>query len=150
MYGWTELLTDTAWIGAFVAAALIALLERRFALFRRTGGARTPNLAFGILTLVVTAGCAVLFSEPLTAAAYKLSPFSLADLPLPTAVKIVLGVVLIDLAMYANHYVSHKFGLLWRVHRTHHADPFVSGTTGLLHHPLETLWSCVFLMFVYV
>jgi sterol desaturase/sphingolipid hydroxylase (fatty acid hydroxylase superfamily) len=150
MYGWTEFLTDLGWFGAFVAAAVIALVERRFALFRRAGVARTPNFRFGVVGVVMTVICVVAISEPLTAAAYRLSLFSIADLPLPSFAKIVIGFVFIDLTLYANHIVSHKWSVLWRVHRTHHADPLVTGTTGLLHHPLETLWMFVFLLAVNV
>ena len=150
MYGWTELLTDVGWFGAFVVAAVIVLLERRFALFRRAGVARTPNVPFGIVALAVTVICVVVVAEPVTAIAYRFAPFSIANLPLPSLAKLAIGFLFIDLALYANHYVSHKLSLLWRVHRTHHADPFVTGTTGLLHHPLETVWLFVFILAVNV
>jgi sterol desaturase/sphingolipid hydroxylase (fatty acid hydroxylase superfamily) len=51
----------------------------------------------------------------------------------------VLGVLLMDLAKYAQHYLLHRVPLLWRIHRVHHADPDLDVTTSLRFHPLETL-----------
>lgn len=37
------------------------------------------------------------------------------------------------------HVVEHKIGFLWRFHVIHHADNNVDVTTGLRHHPGESL-----------
>src|SRR6218665_218632 len=37
------------------------------------------------------------------------------------------------------HIVQHKIPLLWRFHVIHHADNNVDVTTGLRHHPVESL-----------
>ena len=42
------------------------------------------------------------------------------------------------------HFVEHKVRLFWRFHLIHHADNNVDVTTGLRHHPLESLWRGVF------
>jgi sterol desaturase/sphingolipid hydroxylase (fatty acid hydroxylase superfamily) len=42
------------------------------------------------------------------------------------------------------HFVEHKVRLFWRFHLIHHADNNVDVTTGLRHHPLESVWRGVF------
>jgi sterol desaturase/sphingolipid hydroxylase (fatty acid hydroxylase superfamily) len=44
------------------------------------------------------------------------------------------------------HFVEHKVPLFWRMHIVHHADNNVDVTTGLRHHPLESVWRGVFFM----
>lgn len=42
------------------------------------------------------------------------------------------------------HIVEHKFKLLWRFHVVHHADTNVDVTTGLRHHPVESVVRGIF------
>ena len=42
------------------------------------------------------------------------------------------------------HFVEHKIALFWRFHIIHHADNNVDVTTGLRHHPLESVWRGLF------
>jgi sterol desaturase/sphingolipid hydroxylase (fatty acid hydroxylase superfamily) len=51
------------------------------------------------------------------------------------------SIVLLDLAIYAQHVAMHKVPWLWRLHRVHHADVDVDVTTGVRFHPLEILLS---------
>src|SRR5918995_532764 len=53
----------------------------------------------------------------------------------------VIAFVALDFAVWAEHVASHKIPLLWRIHRTHHADPGFDVTTGLRFHPLEIVLS---------
>ena len=63
---------------------------------------------------------------------------------LPKWVEIVAAVVLLDLAIYGQHLVSHKVPLLWRVHKVHHVDRDIDVTTGSRFHPIEILLSMAF------
>ena len=65
-------------------------------------------------------------------------------LGLPLAVEFLLGVLILDLAMYAQHRAFHAWRPLWRVHRMHHADTFFDFTTGVRFHPLEIVASMAF------
>jgi sterol desaturase/sphingolipid hydroxylase (fatty acid hydroxylase superfamily) len=49
--------------------------------------------------------------------------------------------VVLDLAVYFQHRLTHAIPLLWRLHRMHHTDLEVDATTGLRFHPLEILFS---------
>lgn len=51
--------------------------------------------------------------------------------------------LLLDLAVWFQHLVSHKVPLFWRLHRVHHADSEVDATTALRFHPIEILLSFV-------
>jgi len=42
------------------------------------------------------------------------------------------------------HITEHKLGILWRFHVVHHADNNVDATTGLRHHPVESVLRGVF------
>jgi sterol desaturase/sphingolipid hydroxylase (fatty acid hydroxylase superfamily) len=61
----------------------------------------------------------------------------------PAWAAIVIGVVALDLVIYAQHRVFHYVPVLWRLHRMHHADLDVDVTTGVRFHPLEILLSLV-------
>jgi sterol desaturase/sphingolipid hydroxylase (fatty acid hydroxylase superfamily) len=65
--------------------------------------------------------------------------FNAVSLPGPLA--IVLSVLLLDLAIYLQHVMFHAVPVLWRVHRTHHADLDFDATTGVRFHPVEILLS---------
>ena len=53
----------------------------------------------------------------------------------------MLGVVLLDLAIYLQHVLFHAVPALWRLHRMHHADLEFDVTTGVRFHPIEILLS---------
>ncbi|MBY5987432.1 sterol desaturase family protein [Roseovarius atlanticus] len=56
---------------------------------------------------------------------------------LPGWVAVVLTVLIFDLAIWAQHLVTHKVPLLWRIHRVHHADRDIDVTTAIRFHPVE-------------
>ncbi len=76
--------------------------------------------------------------------------FNFIDLPL--WLEIVLAVALLDLAVYAQHVVSHNIPFLWRFHRVHHADRDIDVTTGSRFHPIEIvlsmLYKCIIVLLI--
>jgi sterol desaturase/sphingolipid hydroxylase (fatty acid hydroxylase superfamily) len=54
---------------------------------------------------------------------------------------IVAGVLLLDLAIYAQHAMFHLVPVFWRLHKVHHTDTEVDVTTGLRFHPVEVILS---------
>ncbi|TVR95513.1 MAG: sterol desaturase family protein [Rhodospirillales bacterium] len=62
----------------------------------------------------------------------------------------LLSMVLLDLAIWAQHLVFHKVPWLWRLHRMHHTDLDFDVTTGLRFHPLEIVLSMAIKMAVIV
>jgi len=61
----------------------------------------------------------------------------------PAWIAVPLSVVLLDLAIYAQHVAFHAVPPLWRLHRMHHADLEFDVTTGLRFHPIEIVLSMV-------
>ncbi|MDA4848051.1 sterol desaturase family protein [Hoeflea poritis] len=55
----------------------------------------------------------------------------------------IIAFVILDFAVWLEHVASHKFHILWRIHRMHHCDPGFDVTTALRFHPLEILISMV-------
>jgi sterol desaturase/sphingolipid hydroxylase (fatty acid hydroxylase superfamily) len=83
-----------------------------------------PTAAVGIAVLAAERGWGVL-----------------ARTDLPPAVEIITTVLVLDLAIYAQHALFHRVPVLWRLHRMHHADLELDLTTGVRFHPLEILLS---------
>lgn len=63
---------------------------------------------------------------------------------LPLWLSIGIGLVILDLTIYAQHMATHKIPLLWRLHKVHHADRDIDVTTGFRFHPVEILLSMLY------
>lgn len=63
---------------------------------------------------------------------------------LPGWLTLAIALVVLDLAIYAQHVAFHKVPLLWRLHRVHHSDVDLDATTGLRFHPVEIVLSMAF------
>jgi sterol desaturase/sphingolipid hydroxylase (fatty acid hydroxylase superfamily) len=61
----------------------------------------------------------------------------------PAWLAVPASILLLDLAIYLQHVLFHAVPVLWRLHRTHHADLEFDVTTGARFHPLEILLSMV-------
>ena len=128
---------------ALVLAAMATwevLAPRRKQSFARA--ARWPNnlglLAVDVILLRLLApGAAIAVAMSADAGGWGL----LNVLALPGWMAILLGVVLLDVAMYFQHVMFHAVPALWRVHRVHHADLDFDVTTGTRFHPVEILIS---------
>ena len=59
----------------------------------------------------------------------------------PPIIAGIIAFVLLDFAVWLEHVVSHKWHILWRIHRMHHSDPGFDVTTALRFHPLEIVLS---------
>jgi sterol desaturase/sphingolipid hydroxylase (fatty acid hydroxylase superfamily) len=55
--------------------------------------------------------------------------------------KLLIGIVVLDLVIYLQHVMFHAIPILWRLHMMHHADLDYDLTTGLRFHPIEMLLS---------
>ncbi|MBI2798683.1 MAG: sterol desaturase family protein [Gammaproteobacteria bacterium] len=60
---------------------------------------------------------------------------------LPEILRVLVGVVTLDLAIYLQHVMFHAVPALWRLHRMHHADLDFDVTTGARFHPIELILS---------
>jgi sterol desaturase/sphingolipid hydroxylase (fatty acid hydroxylase superfamily) len=74
--------------------------------------------------------------------------FNLFELPFP--LKIIGGVLILDLAIYLQHIMFHSVPLFWRLHMVHHSDMDIDVTTGVRFHPIEIFLSMGIKMIVVV
>jgi sterol desaturase/sphingolipid hydroxylase (fatty acid hydroxylase superfamily) len=65
----------------------------------------------------------------------------LNNIGMPYWLKVVMGVIVLDLAIYLQHVLHHSVPLLWRLHMVHHSDLDFDLTTGLRFHPMEIVLS---------
>ena len=56
---------------------------------------------------------------------------------LPVWLETLLAILIFDFAIWAQHLVTHKIPVLWRLHRVHHADRDIDVTTAIRFHPFE-------------
>ncbi|MCC7272304.1 MAG: sterol desaturase family protein, partial [Alphaproteobacteria bacterium] len=126
-----------------VMAAWEALAPRRPRALPRHG--RWP----GNLGVVVVSSLALRLLFPVAAvglaAVAERQGFGLLNLlGLPPWVSFLAALLVLDLAIYAQHVASHAVPILWRLHRMHHADLDIDATTGVRFHPVEIVLSMVF------
>jgi sterol desaturase/sphingolipid hydroxylase (fatty acid hydroxylase superfamily) len=124
-------------------AGLEAKVPRRVRSLPR--GRRWPtNLGITLLNTLALRGLAILLpllaiGAALDAEAQGWGLFNRLDWP--GWLELVLAVLILDLAIWAQHLVTHKVPFLWRFHRVHHADRDMDVTTGFRFHPVEILAS---------
>lgn len=64
---------------------------------------------------------------------------------------ILIGVLALDFSSWWVHWVMHRQPLLWRFHLIHHSDSKVDVTTGLRHHPGDSMLRGVFfILFIFI
>ncbi len=59
---------------------------------------------------------------------------------------IAIGVLSLDFSSWLVHLIMHKFRFLWKFHLVHHTDTNVDVTTGLRHHPGDSLLRGIFFL----
>ena len=60
---------------------------------------------------------------------------------LPGWAAIAVSIVALDLMIYGQHRLMHRWHWLWRLHRLHHSDLALDVSSGVRFHPLEILFS---------
>lgn len=127
----------SAFVGIFIVMSLWeALAPRRVRAVPRAQ--RWPSN----LALVVLNSLLMRLLLPTTAVAVAIAVEQngvglLHGVSMPFWLRAVLALVLLDLAIYAQHRLFHAAPALWRLHRMHHADVDVDATNALRFHPLE-------------
>lgn len=127
--------------GIFLGVFLVLALAELASPFRTSpdGKARRWPGNLGLFVAGILLGRVALPAGAVGFAAYiEMQGFGLLNLGLlPFWLAVPVAVVLLDLAIYAQHVVFHHVPVLWRLHRVHHADTELDVTTGIRFHPLE-------------
>ena len=121
-----------------LAVLMLVELWRPWRIAQQQRGARWPSN----LGLVVLDSLLVRLIFPLGAAGVailaEVKGWGLFNLvALPSYIVLPLGIIALDLVIYAQHVAFHMVPWLWRLHRVHHADTVLDVTTGLRFHPVE-------------
>ena len=134
----------SVFLGLFILFALIeARVPRRDRTQRRKKRWMT-NWAIVILDTVTLRLLA--FALPLLAVGAALDAQAhgwglMSQVRLPGWLAVVLTILIFDLAIWAQHLITHKIPFLWRFHRVHHADRDIDVTTAIRFHPVEIAFS---------
>lgn len=100
---------------------------------------------FGLLVSCVTLSKALFLSMMPLEVAMEVNFSKIGILYLPSfaflsyGAKVIISILMLDLALYVQHRALHKISLAWRFHKVHHTDKEVELSTGLRFHPLEWL-----------
>lgn len=124
----------------WVMEGVIPLFQFRYNKYRHAG----INLTFTLFTAIIGFGLAgVLYATSTWVAANEFGLLYLVEMPL--WVQVILGVMLLDfVGAWLIHWIQHKVKWMWKFHLIHHSDTTVDVTTGLRHHPGETLFRIFF------
>jgi sterol desaturase/sphingolipid hydroxylase (fatty acid hydroxylase superfamily) len=55
----------------------------------------------------------------------------------PVWVRFLIGLLLLDLGYWVQHYFNHKVPLFWKFHKVHHSEQELNFFTDFRYHPLE-------------
>jgi sterol desaturase/sphingolipid hydroxylase (fatty acid hydroxylase superfamily) len=122
-----------------VAMAAVAAVEVAIPLHARERHHRAhlaPNLALTFLTFATNA----VFNAMLVWTLAKLESRGfglLSAFALPSAMTVLVTVLVLDFSFYVCHVAMHAIPSFWRYHRVHHADAAVDVTTTIRQHPGE-------------
>jgi sterol desaturase/sphingolipid hydroxylase (fatty acid hydroxylase superfamily) len=136
---------DTPWAAPALAAASFAVMlpaEGARPLRRRVeprGRRLLRNLSIAVPSFAV----ASLLLTPLAVPVAQWvadQHVGLAQLaPVPTAVRVLLAIVLLDYTLWLWHWANHRVPFLWRFHLVHHVDRDLDASTALRFHFGEML-----------
>lgn len=102
------------------------------------------NLFFTLTTAIIGFGMAgLLLAASDFVSDNRFGLLYLVDMPLWA--QVIVGILLLDcIGAYFVHFVEHKVKWMWKFHVVHHSDTTVDVTTGLRHHPGETIFRITF------
>jgi sterol desaturase/sphingolipid hydroxylase (fatty acid hydroxylase superfamily) len=134
-------------LSLFVAILLVLLAFERVLPLRTAPpvpGRLATNLGFGALSAVLVGLLTPLGAAAAAHWAMQNSFGLLHWLGVTGMLAGLLGLVLLDCAIYWQHRIMHMVPLLWRLHLTHHTDPAIDVTSGVRFHPGEAVFSMLF------
>jgi len=148
------LLRLSAFVSIFVAMALIELALPKRRLIVSKSRRWLTNLGIGATaSALLRLMAALAVPVAAVAAAFYAQAHGIGLLNAvgwPEWAKVAVALVVLDLAIWAQHLASHKIPLLWRLHKVHHADRDIDVTTAVRFHPIEIALSMLWKIAVVV
>ena len=153
---WQNLLevyeTSQRWLGLVPVLLLAVLLCWPFERFiprivsDNKAVRRTITIAaITLIGIVITQAYAWWAQSSVINVFVQLKFFSIAKLPIPDWLLILISFLVLDFLYFLSHFILHYVPSLWRLHKIHHADEHVTAFSSLLHHPLESLFVALFI-----
>ena len=140
--------------GVFLAMALIELAwpkrklsaSKRKRWFTNAGIAATGAVLLRLMAMLAAPVAAV------TAAFYAQANGLglLNNVSWPVWIEVAIALIVLDLAIWFQHWVSHHVPIFWRLHKVHHADRDIDVTTAVRFHPVEIGLSMIWKIVVVV
>jgi sterol desaturase/sphingolipid hydroxylase (fatty acid hydroxylase superfamily) len=141
-------------LSVFLVLALVELAWPKRKLVVSRGRRWLTNLGIaGVDSLVLRIMAALAVPIAAVAAAFYAQAHGLGllnQVSWPQWLKLVISLLVLDLAIWAQHLASHKIGILWRLHQVHHADRDIDVTTAVRFHPVEIALSMLWKILVVV
>lgn len=102
------------------------------------------NLFFTLTTLLINlAGAFIIVKTADFNSANQFGAIHLISMPLWT--RVVFGVILLDfIGAWFIHWLEHRVKWMWKFHIIHHTDTTIDVTSGLRHHPGESVFRLFF------
>ena len=124
----------------WIAEGLLPLFSFKYRKLSHAG----LNLFFTLTTMIIGFGmAALLLAASDFVSSIEFGLLYMVDMPLWA--QVVVGILLMDcIGAYFIHFVEHKVKWMWKFHVVHHSDTTVDVTTGLRHHPGETVFRILF------
>ncbi|MDA8812029.1 sterol desaturase family protein [Amylibacter sp.] len=142
-------MSDTILRLTFFLSILIILIMAEILLpkKKRIHNRKDRWITNGLITLINTASVNILhIAIPLIAIVAavdvsngKMGLFNIINFPI--WIEIILTVIILDLIIWGQHFLSHKIPFVWRFHRMHHTDRDLDVTTAVRFHPFEIIFS---------
>lgn len=127
--------------------ALLALAEFIFPIYKERKQIMTRWLSNFSLSFINVAVLRLIFPFLAAQFAIMMSEYQIGMLNVvgfSGVLTVILAIILLDLAIYWQHILSHKWPLLWRLHKVHHSDQDIDLSTAIRFHPLEIMLSMGF------
>lgn len=136
-----------AFVAIFAAMAAFELWAPRLERPEMAGALRSRRWLVNVSMVVISSVCLrIIFPAAAVGTAIYAQGQGWGLFPaigMPVVVAGILAFIVLDFAVWLEHLVSHKWPLLWRIHRMHHSDQGFDLTTALRFHPLEIVLSMV-------
>jgi sterol desaturase/sphingolipid hydroxylase (fatty acid hydroxylase superfamily) len=155
LFGLSEpLIRFLAFAAIFAAMAAFELVAPRLERDEMRGAWKSRRWMTNISVVVISSICLrILF--PLAAVGAALWAQSsdsglFNSIDVPTWIAAIAAFVILDFAIWLEHWASHRIPILWRIHRVHHSDRGFDLTTALRFHPLEIVISMAWKVLVVI
>ena len=127
----------------WILEGAIPLIQLRYKKnkFRHAG----INLFFTVIHLIIHTALAILIvmlSDWCRDRSFGIVYWTHADTSI--LLTIIIGALALDFSSWLVHWIMHKVRPLWGFHLIHHTDNTVDVTTGLRHHPGDSIFRGIF------